>query len=31
MRHYKPQPDFGRDLLLYFFGAWTVLVLQVLL
>ena len=31
MRHYKQQPDFARDLVIYLYGAWTVLVLQALL
>jgi hypothetical protein len=31
MRHYRQQPDFGRNLVFFFLGAWSVLVLQCLL
>ena len=31
MRYYKTQPKLERDLAFFFFGAWSVLVLQCLL
>jgi hypothetical protein len=31
MRRYRPRPRYGRDLVMFLFGAWFVLLLQCLL
>jgi len=31
MRYYRPRPNPQRDLAFFFFGAWSILVLQCLL